>query len=179
MTAIQICALISLVTLAGLLIWAGYFMGHTDGMSAGMKESDDIQRAESAKTIRELTASLDFIKADHAHLAQFSKRLQQALKLGEPERQKLLDIAEKLRIAAETFAAFRTGKRLERETRVLREEALAMAELLQPAEITGHAKVEKVSPRIPLSEEDAEKASGFFQQLSQNPITQTAIGGAT
>lgn len=133
MTAIQICALIALIILAGLLVWAGYFMGHSDGMSAGMKESDDIQRAESAKTIRELRASLDFIKADHARLAQFSKRLQQALTLGEPERQTLLDIAEKLRIAADTFAAFRTGKKLERETRVLRNQALAIAALLEPA----------------------------------------------
>ncbi|POA23619.1 hypothetical protein BK673_24295 [Pseudomonas fluorescens] len=134
MTAIQICALIALITLAGLLVWAGYFMGHTDGMSAGMKESDEVLRAESAKTIRELRASLDFIRADHAHLAQFSKRLQQALALGEPERQTLIDIADKLRIAAETFAAFRTGKKLERETRVLRDQALAIAALLEPAD---------------------------------------------
>lgn len=134
MTAIQICALIALITLAGLLVWAGYFMGRTDGMSAGMKQSDDILRAESAKTIRELRASLDFIRADHAHLAQFSKRLQQALALGETERQTLLDIADKLRIAAETFAAFRTGKKLERETRVLRDQALAIAALLEPAD---------------------------------------------
>ncbi|MDZ3825586.1 hypothetical protein [Pseudomonas monsensis] len=133
MTAIQICALIALITLAGLLVWAGYFMGHNDGMAAGMKESDDVLRAESAKTIRELRASLDFIRADHAHLAQFSKRLQQAQALGEPERQTLLDIADKLRIAAETFAAFRTGKKLERETRALRDQALAIADLLQVA----------------------------------------------
>jgi hypothetical protein len=134
MTAIQIYALIALIVLAGLLVWAGYFMGHNDGKSAGMKESDAIQRAESAKTIRELRASLDFIKADHAHLAQFSKHLQQALALGEPERQALVDIAEKLRIAAETFAAFRTGKKLERETRALRDQALAIAALLELAD---------------------------------------------
>lgn len=134
MTAIQICALIALVILAGLLVWAGYIMGRTDGMSAGIKQSDDILRAESAKTIRELRASLELIKADHAHLAQFSKRLQQALTLGNSERQTLLDIAEKLRIAADTFAAFRTGKKLERDTRPLRDQTLAMAALLEPAE---------------------------------------------
>jgi hypothetical protein len=133
MTVIQICALIALITLAGLLVWAGYFMGHNDGMAAGMKENDDVLRAESARTIRELRGSLDFIRADHAHLAQFSKRRQQALALGEPERQTLLDIADKLRIAAETFAAFRTGKKLERETRALRDQALAMADLVQVA----------------------------------------------
>jgi hypothetical protein len=132
MTAIQICALITLIVLAGLLVWAGYLMGHNDGMSAGMKESDAIQRAESAKTIRELRASLDFIKADHARLARFSKRLQEGLSLGETERQTLLNIAEKLRIAAETFAAFRTGKKLERDTIALRDKALAMAAILAP-----------------------------------------------
>jgi len=133
MTAIQIYALIALIILAGLLVWAGYVMGHNDGMSAGMKESDAIQRAESAKTICDLKASLDFIKADHARLAQFSKRLQEGLALGETDRQALLDIAEKLRIAAETFAAFRTGKKLERDTIELRDRALAMAALLVPA----------------------------------------------
>ncbi|WP_312996136.1 hypothetical protein [Pseudomonas sp.] len=132
MTAIQICALITLIVLAGLLVWAGYLMGHNDGMSAGMKESDAIQRAESAKTIRELKASLDFIKADHARLARFSKRLQERLSLGETERQTLLNIAEKLRIASETFAAFRTGKKLERDTIALRDKALAMAAILAP-----------------------------------------------
>lgn len=133
MTEIQIYALIALIVLAGLLIWAGYFIGHNDGMSAGMKESDAIQRAESAKTIRELKASLDFIKADHARLARSSKSLQDGLALGETDRKALLDIAEKLRIAAETFAAFRTGKKLERDTIELRDRALAMAALLVPA----------------------------------------------
>lgn len=180
MTAIQICALIALIILAGLLVWAGYIMGRTDGMSAGMKHSDDILRAESAKTIRELRASLEFINADHAHLAQFSKRLQQALKLGNTERQTLFDIAEKLRIAADTFAAFRTGKKLERETRALLDQALAMAELLRPAEITGHAKVEVMPLRIALSTDDAEKAAVFFQQDHQAIATamHTALGGA-
>jgi soluble lytic murein transglycosylase-like protein len=133
MTAIQICALISLVTLVGLLVWAGYFMGHSDGMSAGMKEGDEIQRAESAKTIRELQASLQFIRADHKNLTQLCKRQREAQRLGETEHQTLIDIAEKLRIAAETFSAFRTGKKLERETRTLRDQALAIAALLEQA----------------------------------------------
>lgn len=179
MTAIQIYALIGLIILAGLLVWAGYIMGRTDG-SAGMKQSDEILRAESAKTIRELRASLDFIKADHAHLAQFSKRLQQALTLGNAERQTLLDIAEKLRIAADTFAAFRTGKKLERETRALLDQALAMAELLKSAEITGNSKGEVVPLRIAFSTNDAEKAAVFFQQDHQGIATtmHTTLGGA-
>lgn len=133
MTAIQICALIVLIVFAGLLVWAGYFMGHSDGMSAGMKESDEIQRAESAKTVDELRVSLDFIKADHSRLSQHCKRLQIAMAFGGPERLVLLEIAEKLRIAAETFRAFRTGQKLERDTPTLREQASTMAALVDPA----------------------------------------------
>ena len=134
MTAIQICALIALIVLAGLLIWTGYFMGHNDGMAAGMKEGNAIQRAESAETISELKASLDFIKAEHAQLVQFTQRLQEGLTLGATERQTLLEIAEKLRLAAETFAAFRTGKKLARESLTLSAQALAMAALWEPKE---------------------------------------------
>ncbi|RMT26473.1 hypothetical protein ALP50_05327 [Pseudomonas syringae pv. spinaceae] len=42
----------------------------------------------------------------------------------------LIDIAEKLRIAAETFSAFRTGKKLGRDCLTLRQQALQMAEAL-------------------------------------------------
>ncbi|VVN89733.1 hypothetical protein PS706_01807 [Pseudomonas fluorescens] len=132
MTAIQICALIVLITLAGLLVRVGYFMGHSDGRSTGAKEGEDIQRAESAKTVRELRASFDFIKADHTRLLQHCKRLQIAKAFGGPERLALLEIAEKLRIAADTFSAFRTGTKLERDTRALRDRALDMAEQLVP-----------------------------------------------
>jgi hypothetical protein len=110
-------------------------MGHSDGMSAGMKESDEIQRAESAKTVRELRAYLDFIKADHTRLSNHCKRLEIAMAFGGPERLALLEIAEKLRIAAETFSAFRTGKKLERDTRALRDRALDMAQQLAPFDV--------------------------------------------
>jgi len=151
MTAIQICALIVLIVFAGLLVWAGYF---------------------------ELRASLDFIKADHTRLSQHCKRLQIALTLGNPERQTLREITEKLRIAADTFAAFRTGKKLERETRALIDQALAMADLLKPAELTGLAKVEVVPLRIALSTDDAESAAVFFQQEHQAIATAAQSRGA-
>jgi len=107
-------------------------MGLGDGKSAGMKECEEIQRADSAKTIRELTAALDFTKGDHIRLANHCKRLKVAMAFGGPEHQVLLEIAEKLRIAAETFSAFRTGKKLERETRALRDQTLVMVEQLAP-----------------------------------------------
>lgn len=135
MTAIQICALIGLIAGATLVYWIGYRNGMADGRYEGREDGKNTERAENAKTIYELRASLDFIKADHTRLAQFCKCLQQTSEFGETERQTLIDIAEKLRIAAETFAAFRTGKKLERETRALQDQALAMAALLEPKEL--------------------------------------------
>ncbi|WP_095128725.1 hypothetical protein [Pseudomonas sp. Irchel s3h14] len=133
MTAIQICALITIIIAAALLYWTGYRGGLADGRIQGNDEGTNSQRADSAKTIRELEASLQFIRADHQHLAQHCKKLKDSKALGEEHHQILLDIAEQLRIAAETFSAFRTGKKLERDARTLRGEALTMAALLEPA----------------------------------------------
>ena len=107
-------------------------MGRSDGLETGLREGEDIQRAASAKTIRELRASLQFIRADHTRLAQNCKRLEAGPLLGPAEHQTLIAIGELLRIAAETFSAFRTGKKLERDARSLREQALAIAAHLQP-----------------------------------------------
>jgi hypothetical protein len=132
MTTIQIGALIILIALAALLLWGGYIIGRSDGLETGLREGEDIQRAASAKTIRELRASLQFIRADHTCLAQTCKRLEAATLFGPAEHQTLVAIGELLRIAAETFSAFRTGKKLERDARTMREQALAMAVQLQP-----------------------------------------------
>lgn len=133
MTAIQICALIVLILLVGLTYWAGYRGGLIDGRTMGIEEGKDIQKSDNSEAFRNLELLLDQAR-DHRN--QLYSRYELALaasKLGEPARQTLLDIAEKLRIAAETFSAFRTGKKLHRESLALREQALAMAALLEPA----------------------------------------------
>ncbi|WGT31884.1 hypothetical protein [Pseudomonas atacamensis] len=132
MTPIQIGALLILIALAALLLWGGYIIGRSDGLETGLREGEDIQRAASAKTIRELRASLQFIRADHTRLAQTCKRLEAAPLFCPVEHQTLVAIGELLRIAAETFSAFRTGTKLERDARSMREQALAMAAQLQP-----------------------------------------------
>ncbi|APC14637.1 hypothetical protein BLL42_02395 [Pseudomonas frederiksbergensis] len=132
MTPIQIGALVILIVLAALLLWGGYIMGRSDGLETGLREGEDNQRAASAKTIRELQASLQFIRADHTRLAQTCKRLEAGPLFGPVEHQTLVAISELLRISAETFSAFRTGKKLERDARSLREQAHAMAAQLQP-----------------------------------------------
>ncbi|UST82115.1 hypothetical protein [Pseudomonas siliginis] len=139
MTPIQVGALVILIVLAALLVWGGYIMGRSDGRKTGLREGEDIQRAASAKTIRELQSSLQFIRADYTRLAQACKRLEADPHFGPAEHQTLIAIGELLRIAAETFSAFRTGKKLERDARSLRTQALAMSGSLPPTSKDEHS----------------------------------------
>jgi hypothetical protein len=131
MTPIQIGALVILIILAALLLWAGYLVGRSDGQETGLREGQDLQRAANARIIRELQAALQFIRADHSRLVQTCKRFEAGPVFGPAERQTLVATGELLRIAAETFSAFGTGKKLERDARSLREQTLAMATQLQ------------------------------------------------
>lgn len=138
MTAIQICALIAIVLMTAGIYWLAYRNGFnnglTEGHTEGYSEGIAVQSADKSEEIRNLTLSLKQVQNKHEQLYDFYRRAVEASQLGEPARITLLEIAEKLRIASETFAAFRTGKKLERETRVLRDQALAMAALLEPVE---------------------------------------------
>jgi hypothetical protein len=131
MTAIQICTLIVLILLVGLTYWAGYRGGLIDGRLDGIDEGKDIQQSDNSEAIHNLRLSLEQARNNHKQLYSHYERALAASKLGEPARQTLLEIAEKLRIAAETFSAFRTGKKLERDSLALRDQALAMAVLLE------------------------------------------------
>lgn len=133
MTEIQIYALIGFIIAVGLLFWFGYKLGRSDGLAAGISEGQSIERADSTERLHELNLRLEQAQQHHQQLWDHYTRALAASKLGEPDRQTLLDIAEKLRIAAETFSAFPTGKKLERESLALREQALTMASLLEPA----------------------------------------------
>ena len=132
MTAVQIFALIVLTLLFALTYWAGYRGGLIDGRIEGIDEGKAIQHSDSSEAIRSQQLSIDQAQVHHKQLYSHYERALAASKLGEQDRQTLLEIAEKLRIAAETFSAFRTGKKLERDTLVLRDQALAMATLLAP-----------------------------------------------
>lgn len=132
MTAIQIFALISIIFTAAILYWVGYRGGLIDGRIEGIDEGKAIQQSDNSGAIEDLKRLLDQAQAQYMKLYSHYERALAASKLGEPSRQTLLDIAEKLRIAAETFSAFRTGKKLERDSLSLRDQALAMAALLGP-----------------------------------------------
>lgn len=150
MTAAQIYALIAIVLMVVGVYWLayrhGFNSGRAEGYSGGYSEGYDvggcvgyrdgqaIQSADSAEEIRNLQHTLDQAHDQRKKLYAHYERALAASKLGEQERLTLLEIAEKLRIASETFSAFRTGKKLERDTSVLRDQALAMAALLEPVE---------------------------------------------
>jgi hypothetical protein len=178
MTTIQICALIVLTVLVGLTYWAGYRGGLIDGRIEGIDEGKAIQQADNSESIGGLQLLVDQWHGHYESIYACYTRALEASKLGETERQTLLEIAEKLRIAAETFSAFRTGKKLERDTIVLRDQALAMAALLDPATQLDLSKEgESGDGSIHISFEDVKKASLFFQQLHLKNQPRKMVGG--
>lgn len=130
MTTQQVIALAAISAFVIGLFAYTYWLGRQEGRKRGTLESN---RAHLA-THRDLKAALEFLRKDHQHLAAHAKTLKDASALQEQHRRSMLEIAETLRIAAETWSAFKTGKKLERDARRLREETLAIAHLLKPAE---------------------------------------------
>lgn len=133
MTAIQICALISIITALAILYWVGYKGGLTDGLAAGKEEGKNTERTENAKMIKALEASLDFVRAAHNELISRHKKLVENHKLSPDNHQNLLAIAEKLKLAADTFRAVKSQTQAT-QALSLRNKALEMATQLEPAE---------------------------------------------
>ncbi len=187
MTAIETCALITIVIALAILYWVGYRGGLIDGRIEGKA----IQQSDNSGEIQDLKLLLDQAQDHHKQLYSHYKQALAASKLGEPARQTLLEIAEKLRIAAGTFSAFRTGKKLERDSLSLRDQALAMAALLDPAapklepaqasnsiaEPQGQWVIER-GPTEAMCPAEARKAAEFFrteaETYARNQIT---VGG--
>jgi hypothetical protein len=195
MTAIQIYALIAITLSTSAVYWIAYRNGFSNGRAEGYSEGYDvggcagfrdgmdegkaIQRSDHWEEIRNLEHTLNQARDQHKKLYAHYERALAASKLGEPARQTLLDIAEKLRIAAATFNALRTGKAITHETTALRDQALAMADLLKPVEIKVDAKVEITPGSISLSTDDAKKTALYFQQEHHAiATTQKTVGGA-
>ncbi|NMY81050.1 hypothetical protein HBO01_20405 [Pseudomonas rhodesiae] len=128
MTAIQICALISIVIATGLLYWIGYRGGLTDGEKNGYSEGyshgyvsgRDEASAAFAASIKEMS----------------DQRMRTELLLNrEPQdRYTLLAIAEKLKLAADTFRAVKSESQAT-QALALRDKALDMAALMDSFEL--------------------------------------------
>ena len=130
MTEYQICALIVFILLVGIVFYAGYRNGLNDGRTTGIAEGKAIEHADSAESLRGLQLQLDQARDHYKSLYSHYERATAAANLGAPERQTLLDAGETLRIAAKTFSAFRTGKKLEKDARAHREKLLELAAML-------------------------------------------------
>jgi hypothetical protein len=125
MTAIQIYALISIVIALGILYWVGYKGGLTDGRAEGYEDGhaqgfmEGMDQGESAGS------------TELQQVTERCRRLQLILDLQPQDRLTLLAIAEKLKLAADTFRAVRSESQAT-QTLALRDKALGMAALMDP-----------------------------------------------
>ncbi|WP_338507570.1 hypothetical protein [Pseudomonas poae] len=125
MTAIQIYALISIVIALGILYWVGYKGGLTDGRAEGYDGGhaqgfmEGMDQGESASSI------------ELEQVTERCRRLQLILDLQPQDRLTLLAIAEKLKLAADTFRAVRSESQAT-QVLALRDKALSMADLMDP-----------------------------------------------
>lgn len=125
MTAIQIYALISIVIAFGILYWVGYNGGLTDGRAEGYDDGpaqgfmEGMDQGESA------------CSTELEQVTERCRRLQLILDLQPQDRLTLLAIAEKLKLAADTFRAVRSESQAT-QALALRDKALSMAALMDP-----------------------------------------------
>ena len=125
MTSIQICALISIVIALGILYWVGYKGGITDGRAEGYDDG----HAQGFMEGMDQGESVGFTEVEQ--VTERCRRLQLILDLQPQDRLTLLAIAEKLKLAADTFRAVRSASQAT-QALALRDKALSMAALMDP-----------------------------------------------
>lgn len=131
MTNMQTIALLTLIVLAALLYYLGYYFGTKDGRNNGLAVGRKLRRDGAQVRIRELETMLDDSVRQYGRLDHQFRLAHANAKLGAEAHQSLLDIASKLQMSSKIFSAL-NSKSQAAETLKLREEALALAELIQP-----------------------------------------------
>lgn len=132
MTIMQTFALISLIAMAVFLIYLGYRFGNKDGRNYGMELGLKVGRSGLEPTVRDLQEKLHLARRDYCRLDRQYHCARANAKLGKAERQTLLQIASKLKVASATFGAINAKAHTE-QTMQLRDKALALAELIEPS----------------------------------------------
>lgn len=132
MTITQTFAFISLIVMAVFLIYLGYRFGIKDGKNYGLELGMKLGRRGLEPTVRELQDKLHLARRDYLRLDRQYHCARANAKLGTAERQTLLQIASKLKVASATFGAINAKAHIE-QTMQLREKALALAELIEPS----------------------------------------------
>lgn len=128
MTLIQLCALIFLITAPAALYWLGY----RAGKDVGHKQGNFCGKAMNKRAVLALQANLASLRSQHQSLSLSYSNLQNSQKFGEEEYQHLLAIAEKLKLAADTFRAIKAAQSYVQVTLALHRRALEMASKLEP-----------------------------------------------
>lgn len=120
MTAVEICALIAVVISVTILYWSGYRGGLKDGWSEGYDDGNAKGYIEGIEE-GESSSATALEKATRR-----CERLELILIREPQDRQILLDIAGKLKLAADTFRALQSESHAT-QALVLRDHALSMA----------------------------------------------------
>jgi hypothetical protein len=120
MTAIQICALITLIIAAAILYWIGYRGGLTDGKNEGYEDGHS-----DGFTMGQDDASTAYATSIEK-MSTRCQRLEHILHREPQDRLDLLAIAEKLKLAADTFHAVKSESQAS-QALILRGKALSMA----------------------------------------------------
>jgi hypothetical protein len=120
MTFIQVCALISIIIACAILYWTGYRGGLEDGRVDGYENG----QAEGFSLGFEQAKGQCALSITQAH--EERQRIELLLSREPQDRLTLLMIAEKLKLAAETFKAVRSETHAA-QTLVLCEKTLKMA----------------------------------------------------
>ena len=128
MTAIQICALISIIIAAAILYWVGYRGGLTDGKNDGYDEG----RSDGYVSGREEASAA--YAASLKEMSDQCMRTELLLSREPQDRYTLLAIAEKLKLAADTFRAVRSESQAA-QALALHDKALNMAALMDRFEL--------------------------------------------
>ncbi len=131
MSTPQTYALISLILSAGLIYWLGYRNGLTESASIAAANVQAIRSAEESEAVRNLQRLLNQAYADRKKMHDGYERARAASQLGRQEHQTLVEIAEQLQLAADTFRALRSPEQ-SRKNGELRAKALSIAALLVP-----------------------------------------------
>jgi len=129
MTAIQICALIAITLLTGLVCWLayrnGFSTGHSEGQSEGYSEGYDDGCCIGYRD------GQDAASEKMRQMANRCKAMDLVIAFGPTERMHLLQIAKQLQLAADTFRALKSDQ--EQQAIYLQKQALGMATLLESA----------------------------------------------
>ena len=131
MTTMQTYILCSLILMAFLLYYLGYHFGSKDGRNTGLAIGRKLGRDGAQIKVRELEKTLYDSYRQYGRLEHQFRLAAANANLGAEAHQTLMDIADKLQLSSETFSALNSKSQAEK-TLKLRDEALALAELIQP-----------------------------------------------